>query len=116
MGAGTGFLSLLLAAQGYQVTAADFAPGMLARLKAKATDRGLDVQAVETDAMHPPAGGFDAVVERHLMWTLPDPAGAWPHGTLSRRPAAWSSSKAAGAGGAHRPPSSCGGAPANSPT
>lgn len=76
MGAGTGFVSLLLAAQGYQVTAADFAPGMLARLKAKAAERGLDIQAVETDAMHPPAGSFDAVVERHLIWTLPDPDGA----------------------------------------
>src|SRR5215472_8651986 len=41
MGAGTGFLSLLLAAQGYQVTAADISPGMLARLRAKAADRGL---------------------------------------------------------------------------
>ncbi len=76
MGAGTGFLSLLLAAQGYQVTAADFAPGMLARLKAKAADRGLAVEAVQTDAVHPPAGPFDAVVERHLAWTLPDPASA----------------------------------------
>jgi SAM-dependent methyltransferase len=76
MGAGTGFLSLLLAAQGYKVTAADFAPGMLARLKTKAADRGLAIQAVETDAMHPPTGSFDAVIERHLVWTLPDPAGA----------------------------------------
>jgi SAM-dependent methyltransferase len=76
MGAGTGFLSLLLAAQGYQVTAADFAPGMLARLKAKAADRGLAIDVAETDALHPPAGTFDAVVERHLIWTLPDPAGA----------------------------------------
>lgn len=76
MGAGTGFLSLLLAAQGYQVTAADFAPAMLARLTAKAADRGLAVSVVETDAAHPPAGSFDAVIERHLIWTLPDPAGA----------------------------------------
>jgi len=76
IGAGTGFLSLLLAAQGYQVTAADFSPGMLARLKAKAADRGLAIHAVEADALHPPAGDFDAVVERHLTWTLPDPAGA----------------------------------------
>jgi SAM-dependent methyltransferase len=76
MGAGTGFLSLLLAAQGYEVTAADFAPGMLARLQAKAADRGLTIQTVEADATHPPAGDFDAVVERHLVWTLPDPAGA----------------------------------------
>ncbi len=76
MGAGTGFLSLLLAAQGYQVTAADFSPGMLARLKAKAADRGLAVTVAETDALHPPEGRFDAVVERHLTWTLPDPAAA----------------------------------------
>jgi SAM-dependent methyltransferase len=76
MGAGTGFLSLLLAAQGYEVTAADFAPGMLARLKAKAADGGLSITTVETDATHPPAGEFDAIVERHLIWTLPDPAGA----------------------------------------
>lgn len=76
MGAGTGFLSLLLAAQGYEVTAADFAPGMLGRLRAKAADRGLAINVAETDAAHPPAGNFDAVVERHLIWTLPDPAGA----------------------------------------
>lgn len=76
MGAGTGFLSLLLAAQGYRVTAADFAPGMLARLEAKAADQRLQVQIAETDAGHPPEGKFDAVVERHLVWTLPDPAAA----------------------------------------
>jgi SAM-dependent methyltransferase len=76
MGAGTGFLSLLLVAQGYQVTAADFSPGMLARLKAKAAAGGLAIRVAETDALHPPAGRFDAVVERHLVWTLPDPAAA----------------------------------------
>lgn len=76
MGAGTGFLSLLLAAQGYQVTAADFSAGMLAQLKAKAADRGLAITVAETDALHPPQGQFDAVVERHLAWTLPDPAAA----------------------------------------
>ena len=76
MGAGTGFLSLLLAAQGYRVTAADFSPGMLAGLQAKAADRGLAISVAETDALHPPQGRFDAVVERHLVWTLPDPAAA----------------------------------------
>jgi SAM-dependent methyltransferase len=98
MGAGTGFLSLLLAAQGYRVTAADLSPGMLARLKAKAAGQGLDIKAVEADAMHPPTGSFDAVVERHLMWTLPDPAGAlaaWhtaaPAGRLVLIEGTWSS-------------------------
>jgi SAM-dependent methyltransferase len=76
MGAGTGFLSLLLAAQGYQVTAADISAGMLTRLKAKAAERGLDIQVVATGALNPPAAEFNVVVERHLVWTLPDPAAA----------------------------------------
>ncbi len=75
-GAGTGFLSLLLAAQGYQVTAMDLSAGMLEKLRAKAARQGLDVEIVQTDAASPPDGPFDAVVERHLLWTLPDPAAA----------------------------------------
>jgi SAM-dependent methyltransferase len=75
-GAGTGFLSLLLAAQGYQVTAMDLSPGMLEMLRAKAARQGLDVEIVQADAVSPPGGPFDAVVERHLLWTLPDPGAA----------------------------------------
>jgi SAM-dependent methyltransferase len=76
VGAGTGFLSVLLADHGYQVTALDFAPGMLRELRARATRLALTVETVEADALQPPAGRFDAVVERHLLWTLPDPAAA----------------------------------------
>jgi SAM-dependent methyltransferase len=77
VGAGTGFLSLLLAGQGYRVTALDLSPGMLARLRAKAESRGLDVATVESDAASPPLDrDFAAVVERHLLWTLPDPGAA----------------------------------------
>jgi len=36
VGAGTGFLSLLLAGQGYDVTAVDLSPGMLGQLRGKA--------------------------------------------------------------------------------
>jgi SAM-dependent methyltransferase len=75
-GAGTGFLSLLLADQGYQVTAMDLSPGMLEVLRAKAERFGLNVETVQADAASPPDGPFDAVVERHLLWTLPDPAAA----------------------------------------
>ena len=75
-GAGTGFLSLLLAAQGYQVTAMDLSPGMLEMLRAKAARQGLAVEIVQADAVSPPGGPFDAVVERHLLWTLPDPGAA----------------------------------------
>jgi SAM-dependent methyltransferase len=75
-GAGTGFLSLLLAGQGYQVTALDLSARMLAALQAKAARLGLAVRTVHADAARPPAENFDAVVERHLIWTLPDPAAA----------------------------------------
>jgi SAM-dependent methyltransferase len=75
-GAGTGFVSILLARQGYTVTALDLAPGMLARLQEKARDADLEVQTIEGDATDPPRDNFDAVVERHLLWTLPDPGAA----------------------------------------
>jgi SAM-dependent methyltransferase len=75
-GAGTGFLSLLLATHGYQVTALDFSAQMLAKLSAKARDLNLAVDTVHGEAASPPAGPFDAVIERHLVWTLPDPAAA----------------------------------------
>jgi len=75
-GAGTGFLSMLLAAQGYQVTAMDLSPGMLEVLREKAERLGLEIEATVADAVSPPDGPFDAVVERHLLWTLPDPAAA----------------------------------------
>ena len=72
-GAGTGFLSLLAARLGHKVTALDLSPGMLARLESKAAGEGLEVEVVEGSAERPPPGAFDAVIERHLLWTLPDP-------------------------------------------
>jgi len=99
-GAGTGFLSLLLAREGYRVTALDLAPGMLAQLSAKAASRGLEVDVVEGNAADPPHGDFDAVVERHLVWTLPDPGAAleaWreaaPHGRLLLVESIWGAGK-----------------------
>lgn len=75
-GAGTGFLTLPLARQGHEVTALDLSERMLARLRDKATDEGLDPRIVHGPAGEPPEGPFDAVVERHLLWQLPDPAAA----------------------------------------
>ena len=76
VGAGTGFLTLLLARQGYLVTAVDLAPRMLELLRDKADQRGLTVSTVEASATGPPKEAFDAVVERHLLWTVPDPGAA----------------------------------------
>jgi len=51
--------------------------------------------------VNPPSGPFDAVVERHLLWTLPDPAAAlaaWrdaaPRGRLVLIEGSWDSSRA----------------------
>jgi len=76
VGAGTGFLSLAAARLGHQVTALDLSEGMLARLREHAGREGLEVEIVQASAQEPPPGPFDAVIERHLLWTLPDPAAA----------------------------------------
>jgi SAM-dependent methyltransferase len=96
VGAGTGFLSLQAATLGHKVTAVDVAPAMLDRLRAKASDAGLSVDTRQGDAAAPPDGPFDAVVERHLLWTLADPVAAlaaWrrvaPHGRLVLFESAW---------------------------
>jgi SAM-dependent methyltransferase len=73
VGAGTGFLSLMAAALGHRVTALDLSSEMLSRLQAKAEAAGLSVETVHGAAHEPPAGPFDAVISRHLLWTLPQP-------------------------------------------
>lgn len=73
VGAGTGFLSMAAAGLGHVVTAVDLSEQMLARLTAKASAQQLAVTAVHARADEVPREGFDAVMSRHLLWTLPDP-------------------------------------------
>jgi SAM-dependent methyltransferase len=75
-GAGTGFLSLIAARLGHKVTAIDLSPLMLARLRTYAQAESLEIEVIEGSADEPPPGPWDAIMERHLIWTLPDPAGA----------------------------------------
>ena len=77
VGAGTGSLALLAAELGYDVTALDLSEGMLSKARAKAAERGLTLAFHHGPAEEPPAGPFDAVMERHLAWTLPDPERAF---------------------------------------
>jgi SAM-dependent methyltransferase len=74
-GAGTGAMALLAAELGHEVTALDLSPGMLAHGERKAAERGVEVRTVVGPADQPPEGPFEAVIERHLLWTLPDPVG-----------------------------------------
>jgi SAM-dependent methyltransferase len=76
VGAGTGFLSLAAARLGHRVTGLDLSAGMLDRLREAAAGEGLELELVEGGAEAPPNGPFDAVIERHLLWTLPDPGAA----------------------------------------
>jgi SAM-dependent methyltransferase len=48
---------------------------MLEKLQTSARREGLSIDVTVSAADKPPEG-FDAVMERHLLWTLPDPQGA----------------------------------------
>lgn len=76
VGAGTGFLALTAARLGHEVTALDISARMLERLTAAADRDGLRITTVNGPADGPPDGPFDVVMERHVLWTLPDPVGA----------------------------------------
>lgn len=77
LGSGTGTLSLLLADADYTVDGVDFSPAMVRLAQEKATGRP-GVRFVEADAAAPPLepASYDAVLCRHVLWAIPDPAAA----------------------------------------
>ncbi len=77
LGSGTGTLSVLLADAGFVVDGVDFSPEMVTRARRKAAGCA-GVEFVVADAGAPPlaAGTYDAVLCRHVLWALPDPADA----------------------------------------
>ena len=79
LGCGTGSLSLLASEQGHRVTGVDFSPAMVALAREKLAGR--DAVFLVGDAAAPPVGEerFDAVLVRHVLWTLPDPGRALRH-------------------------------------
>ena len=74
---GTGVISRLLCESGYSVTGLDFSEPMIERARAKAS--GLDATYAIGDAEDTRLqdDSFDAIMTRHLVWTLPDPAAAF---------------------------------------
>ena len=79
VGAGPGFISIILSEAGYQVTAFDFADTMLAEAKANAGELSNQINFVQGDALNLPfeKDSFDVVFSRNLTWNLPDPARAY---------------------------------------
>jgi ubiquinone/menaquinone biosynthesis C-methylase UbiE len=83
VGCGTGEISLVLASMGHHVTGLDLSEKMMEKGKIKAqklaeSSSKLDLTFKVGDAENPPfkEGTFDAVVTRHVLWTLPHPQAA----------------------------------------
>ncbi|KES06811.1 SAM-dependent methyltransferase [Streptomyces toyocaensis] len=79
VGCGTGSLSLLAAEQGHRITGVDRSPAMVALAREKLAGR--DAAFLVGDAAAPPVGEerYDAVLVRHVLWTLPEPRRALRH-------------------------------------
>ncbi|GAA3506501.1 class I SAM-dependent methyltransferase [Streptomyces prasinosporus] len=73
LGCGTGSLSLLAAEQGHRVTGVDRSPAMVELARQKLAGR--HAVFLTGDAARPPVDGerYDAVLVRHVLWTLPEP-------------------------------------------
>ncbi|MEU2425467.1 class I SAM-dependent methyltransferase [Streptomyces sp. NPDC007851] len=86
LGCGTGSLALLAAEQGHRVTGVDSSPAMVARARTKLA--GHDAVFLLGDAATPPVGErlFDALLVRHVLWALPDPARVLRHWRALLRP------------------------------
>lgn len=78
LGCGTGEITGVLHGLGHEVTALDFSEAMLDRARAKHAGKPR-LSFVLADAANTmvPDGTYDAVVCRHLVWTLTDPEAAF---------------------------------------
>lgn len=75
VGCGTGAMGLILSEMGHQVTGLDLSEKMMEQGRKKASDKALSMTFTSGDAENPPFPDnyFDVVVNRHLLWTLPNP-------------------------------------------
>lgn len=78
VGCGTGTISVLLADLGHDVVGVDAAPAMVERARRKAGEAGHAIPLCLGDAtgLGLVDDAVEQVVERHLLWTLPDPGAA----------------------------------------
>lgn len=79
VGCGPGFLAILLARLGHEVTAFDYTEQMLGRARVNADEAGVQLTICRGDAQSLPFadGMFDMVVSRNLTWNLEHPERAY---------------------------------------
>lgn len=79
VGTGPGFFAILLCELGYDVTAIDLTPAMLAEAKQNAGRLADKICFMEmnAEALDFADGSFDVVVSRNLTWNLPHPEKAY---------------------------------------
>jgi SAM-dependent methyltransferase len=77
LGCGTGEVSRMLRALGAEVTGVDLSEAMLARARAKLGGPHHRAFVGDAESLPDRDGGYDAVVARHLVWTLPDAPAAF---------------------------------------
>jgi len=75
LASGTGEFTNILLDAGAEVTGLDLSEAMLARARAKLARAGRKARLFlgDAEATREPAGSYDAVICRHLVWTLPEP-------------------------------------------
>lgn len=75
VGTGPGILSNLLSELGHEVTGIDASEGMLKRARSNSFALQNSIQLLQGDGERLPfaSGSFDAVVNRYVLWTLPQP-------------------------------------------
>ena len=79
VGTGAGFLAILFARQGCEVTAIDSCPQMLQEAESLSRNEALrlDFRQMDADSLQFADETFDCVVARNVMWTLVAPCAAY---------------------------------------
>lgn len=78
VGTGPGVLALISAELGNEVTAVDLSENMVKKARENAMMRSLDINFMQGDAenLELPDAHFDIVMNKYLLWTLPQPGKA----------------------------------------
>ncbi len=79
IGCGPGFLSILLAIDGNEVTSVDYSEEMLSKAEENANNMGVELDIMKMDAqkLEFPDETFDLIVNRNVVWVLEEPEKAY---------------------------------------